>query len=149
METGLNPVLSSCSIFVITKCELRAIQTDIEIKKVGGNMPTLVKEITHSDTTVETNVLAGTACAQVGASGSVIMAFLNSDGTSSASCRATGTNGSEVSIIPDGSNAIVATELLGSDHFIYRTGGLQPGSAILLTVTPASAGTSVIAVRTY
>jgi hypothetical protein len=112
-------------------------------------MPTYVLETVHSGAETVSNVLAGLPVAQVGTSGEVICAYISGDGTSSASVRATGRGGSEVSIIPDGSNAIVATELKASDHFIYRASGLQPGSAILATLTASSASTSVLCVRTY
>lgn len=112
-------------------------------------MPMLVVETVHSGAETLTNQTAGTAVQQVGASGSVVAAYISGDGTSSASLTAAAANGSQIAIIPDGSNAIAATELKASDHFIYRASGLQPGSALLLTITAASASTSVWAIRTY
>lgn len=112
-------------------------------------MPTYNLETVHSGSATVTNALAGLPVAQVGSSGSVTCAFDSSVVGCTANVRAIGLGGTEVSIIPDGSSAILTTRLEASNDFIYRTGGLQPGSAILATITVPGACTTILAVRTY
>lgn len=112
-------------------------------------MPTYNLTTTHSGGETVNNVLAGLPVAQVGLSGSVTCAFDCSVVGAVANVRAIGLNGTEVSIIPDGSSAIVTNRLEASNDFIYRTGGLSPGSAILASITVPGACNSILAVRTY